>query len=150
MNRATPEMRSLAKDLVAYETASNKTTETRVPTVLPVAEKLRPHLANLMGIGGFRALLSRALVLASTDVAWLHAVRVKTDGTFDGLEGPHARLDPAEFLDGQVELLAQLFGLLVAFIGPNLTSRLVGEIWPEFHSATWDSAGKEVKREKAR
>jgi hypothetical protein len=27
--------------------------------------------------------------------------------------------------------LAQLLGLLVAFIGPSLTMRLVGEIWPQ-------------------
>jgi hypothetical protein len=96
-----------------------------------VTDRLRPHLATLMGIGGFRALLARALVLASAEVSWLRAVQVNADGTLEGLAAPHARLEPAQFREGRVVLLAQLLGLLVAFIGPSLTSRLVGEIWPQ-------------------
>jgi hypothetical protein len=40
----------------------------------------------------------------------------------------HAQLEPAGFLRGKVVLLAQLLGLLVIFIGPGLTTRLVGQI----------------------
>ena len=36
--------------------------------VFLVCEKLRPHLAMLMGNAGFRALLSRALALAKAEV----------------------------------------------------------------------------------
>jgi hypothetical protein len=97
----------------------------------PVPEKLRQPLTVLMGAGGFRALLSRALALATAEVRWLRAVQVKPDGAFEGVEALHERIDPAEFLEGRVELLAQLLGLLVAFIGPNLTLRLVREIWPQ-------------------
>ena len=43
----------------------------------------------------------------------------------------HAQLDPDEFSEGGVVLLAQLLGLLVAFIGENLTLRLVREVWPK-------------------
>jgi hypothetical protein len=143
-------MRGLAKDLMAYEISEKESSQAKSPAVFPVTEKLRPHLANLMGIGGFRALLSRALVLAAAEVSWLSTVHVKADGTLEGLEEPHSRLNPAEFFDGRVVILAQLLGLLVAFIGPNLTSRLVGEIWPEFHSKTWDSAVEEVPSEKAK
>lgn len=124
-------MRSLAKDLMVHETSRNKSSEAKAPAAFHVTEKLRPHLANLMGNGGFGALLSRALVLASAEVSWLRAVHVKADGTLEGLEACHAKLAPAEFLEGKVVLLAQLLGLLVAFIGPALTSRLVGEIWPK-------------------
>jgi hypothetical protein len=85
----------------------------------------------LMGNGGFRALLVRALVLAGAEVSWLRAVQVNADGTLEGLATPHARLKPAEFREGRVVLLAQLLGLLVAFIGPSLTLRLVCEIWPQ-------------------
>ncbi|THD79392.1 MAG: hypothetical protein E7812_09990 [Phenylobacterium sp.] len=97
----------------------------------PVTDKLRPHLATLVGRGGVRALLMRALVLAAAEVAWLHAAQVGPDGDLEGLEAIGAGLDPAEFLEGRIVLLAQVLGLLVAFIGPSLTSTLVGEIWPQ-------------------
>jgi hypothetical protein len=61
----------------------------------------------------------------------MHTVTVKTDGTLEGLEALHERLQPGELREGKGLLLAQLLGLLVTFIGPSLTSRLVGEIWPQ-------------------
>jgi hypothetical protein len=91
-----------------------------------------------MGNGGFRALLARALALAGAEVAWLRAVHVKADGTLEGLEALHAQLKPADFLEGRVVLLAQLLGLLVAFIGPSLTSRLMGEVWPQLSAENVD------------
>jgi hypothetical protein len=131
MSRATPhKMRSFAKHLMGHETLTNKSSEAKAPANFHVADKLRPHLATLMGSGGYRALLSRALALANAEVPWLRAVHVKSDGALEGLEELHAQLHPSEFLEGRVVLLAQLLGLLIAFIGPSLTSRLVGEIWP--------------------
>ena len=124
-------MRDFAKHLMAHDALRNKSSEAKTPAAFHVADRLRPHLATLMGNGGFRALLSRALALANEDVPWLRAVHVKADGTLEGLEELHAELDPADFLEGRVTLLTQLLGLLVAFIGPGLTSRLVGETWPQ-------------------
>ena len=131
MNRATPQMRSIALRLISYETPSSDSSETPNTALFRVTDRLRPHLAMLMGNGGFRALLVRALVLAGAEVSWLRAVQVNADGTLEGLATPHARLKPAEFREGRVVLLAQLLGLLVAFIGPSLTLRLVCEIWPQ-------------------
>ena len=131
MNRATPQMRSIAERLINHETPRSGSTATANPANFQVTDRLRPHLATLMGNGGFRALLARALVLASSEVSWLRAVRVSADGTLEGLETPDGGLNPAEFREGQVVLLAQLLGLLVAFIGPGLTLRLVSEIWPQ-------------------
>jgi hypothetical protein len=84
-----------------------------------------------MGDVGFRALLSHALALAAAEVPWLRAVHVKADSSFDGLDAPEAQLDLEEIAEGRVVLLAELFGLLVAFIGEALTLRLVGDVWPE-------------------
>jgi hypothetical protein len=131
MNRSTPQMRSIALRLINYETPKNDASETGTVATFQMTERLRPHLATLMGNGGFRALLARALALASAEVSWLRKVRVNPDGTLEGLETPHARLKPAEFREGQVVLLAQLLRLLVAFIGPVMTLRLMGEIWPQ-------------------
>ena len=125
-------MLHFARRLIAQETLENKSLRGSAPAAFPAAERLRPHLSTLMGNNGFRALLLRALALANAEVPWLGAVRVKADGLLEGFEDSRAELDPAEFLRGRVVLLAQLLGLLVAFIGPALTRRLVGETWPKF------------------
>jgi len=131
MSHASPEMRNFAKRLILYEENGNKSAKTKVLDVFSVCEKLRPPLATLAGNIGFRALLSRALVLAGEEVAWLRAVHVKSDGSLEGLEEVHAQLSPEVLFEGKVFLLAQLLGLLVAFIGENLTLRLVREVWPQ-------------------
>jgi hypothetical protein len=58
-------------------------------------------------------------------------VHIKTDGSFEGFDEFGAQVDPDEIFEGRVVLLAQLLGLLVAFIGENLTLRLVREVWPK-------------------
>ena len=138
-------MRSIALRLIHYETQDNSSSETTNTAIFQVTDRLRPHLAMLMGNGGFRALLARALALASAEVSWLRAVHVNADGTLEGLETPHTRLKPAEFREGRVVLLAQLLGLLVAFIGPGLTSRLVGEIWPQLSADNVDFGNGDKK-----
>jgi hypothetical protein len=124
-------MRDFAERLIAYETRGNKSSETKPPAVFLVGEKLRPQLATLMGNVGFRALLSRALALATAEVPWLRAVHVKADGSFERLDEFGAHVDLDEIFEGRVVLLAQLLGLLVAFIGEDLTLRLVREVWPK-------------------
>jgi hypothetical protein len=149
MNRATPRMRKIAKRLMVHETLRNGSAKGVAAAAFPVTDKLRPHLATLLSNGGFRALLARALALAAAEVGWLGAVRVNADGGLEGLESLGADLDPETFLEGRVVLLAQLLGLLVAFIGPGLTSRLMGEIWPQVPLKDRDF-GEEHDREKAR
>ena len=124
-------MRNFSERLIAYETRENKSSETKTSAACLVGEKLRPHLATLMGNVGFRTLLSRALALANAEVPWLRAVHVTAVGSFEGLDDLGAQIDPDEIFEGCVVLLAQLLGLLVAFIGENLTRRLVGEVWPQ-------------------
>ena len=143
----TPQLRSFAKRLIDSEALSNKSSAAQAAEVFPVIDKLRPHLATLMGDGGVRALLSRALVLATEEVSWLDAVQVNVDGGLEGYEALGWQLDQSEFVLGRAVLLAQLLGLLVAFIGPSLTSRLLGEIWPQIPFNEWD-LGMEVKSEK--
>ena len=138
-------MRDFAERLIAYETRGNKFSETKAPAAFLVSEKLRPHLASLMGKVGFRELLSRALVLANAEVPWLRAVRLKADGSFEELDELGARVDPDEIFEGRVVLLSQLLGLLVTFIGEDLTLRLVREVWPKLSLNNLDF-GKGVKK----
>jgi hypothetical protein len=48
-----------------------------------------------------------------------------------------AQLHPDEYLEGRIVLLAQLLGLLAAFIGETLTLRLVGDVWPRRFDRDW-------------
>jgi hypothetical protein len=131
MNRVTPKVRCFAQRLVVYEATGNRPSEIKSPAAFDVFEKLRPHLAMLMGSGGYRALLSRAVTLGIAHLPWLRGVQVKSDGALAGLDELRTQLAPEEMAEGQVVLLGQLFGLLVTFIGESLTVRVVHEVWPQ-------------------
>jgi hypothetical protein len=149
-------MRHFAKRIIVYETKADKSAQAKTSTLFPVPEKLRPHLAELMGDGGFRALLSRSLALASAEVPWLRAVRVNSEGALEGWEEPSGSPRSDELFEARVVLMAQLLGLLAAFIGENLTLGLVHQAWPKvplnglglFGAANNGNSG--VKNEKAK
>jgi hypothetical protein len=126
-----PQMRDFAERLIAYETRGNNSSGTKTPAAFPVCEKLRPHLATLMGNTGFRALLSRALARAVADVPSLRAMQVTADGSLAELDKLEMQADPEQLAKGSVVLVAQLLDLLVAFIGENLMLRIVCDVWPK-------------------
>lgn len=131
MNRVSPQIRSLAKRLRASETGEILPSVPSGRAVFRTVETLRAYLAMLMGRSGCEALLARALVLAVPEVPWLSAVRVIADGELEGLPEAYAKSDAPEFANGEVAVLAQILGLLVAFIGPALTLRLLKQLWPD-------------------
>ena len=131
MSRAAPKMRDFAERLIAYETRRNRSSATKTPVACLVIDKLRPQLATLMGNIGFHALLLRTLALANPEFPWLRAVQVKAEGSLEGLDELGTQVDPDDVFEGCAVLLAQMLGLLVAFIGEDLTLRLVREVWPK-------------------
>ena len=144
MNRVTPRTRDIAGRLIAFEARGIKASGTRTPAACRVGEKLRPQLAALMGNVGFSALQSRALALANGQFPWLRAVHIKADGGFGGLDAVDAQIGPEEFFEGCVVLFTQLLGLLVTFIGEELTLRMVREAWPELPLDDMDFATGET------
>ena len=149
MSPASPRMRHFAKRLTVYERSGNSPSETTTPPGFRVCERLRVHLATSVGNAGSRELVLCALLRANAEIPWLGAVQVKADGELEGLEALHAQRNPDELSEGEVVLLAQLLGLLVAFIGESLTLRLVREVWPEIPLDDLDF-GKGDKDEKTR
>ena len=130
MSRASPRIRHFAKRLTVYERKANKPSQTPTPPAFQVCEKLRAHLGTFMGVTGFRELLSCALPRAQAEIPWLGAVHLKVDGSLEGVQELNAKRNPDELLEGGVVLVAQLLGLLVAFIGETLTLRILREVWP--------------------
>ncbi len=127
----SPKIRELAQRLLAYEAASDNLSDSNMPTVLRVSEKLRRPLSTLVGSSGFRSLLARALTLAKAQVPGLSAVEIKPDGSLEGL---HDLGNPGQSAEAGIMLTAQLLGLLVTFIGEGLMLSLVFDEWPEFRA----------------
>lgn len=138
MSRATPKLRRVAQRLLALEAAAGKTASTTAPPMVRVCDTLRRPLSRLMGVAGFRSLLSRALALATDEVRWLKAVHVTTDGSLEGVSDRTGQLSQSEMTQGGELLIARLIGLLVTFIGAALTARLLHEAWPELSAGDLD------------
>lgn len=127
-----PAIQNLARWLIANERCEAKPSEATVQAAVCVCvcEKMREPLTTLAGAAGYKALISRALVLARAEVPSLGSVRVKEDGY---LEMPcvEPERDMDEIHKGGATLVAQLLGLLVTFIGLALTMQLVRDVWPD-------------------
>jgi len=64
------------------------------------------------------------------------------------LEELKEKVAAKEFLEGEKILLSHLLGLLVAFIGENLTMQILCEVWPQLYRND-RSVGNGGKNEKA-
>jgi hypothetical protein len=127
---ATPQTQQLAQSLLFCEAALNEFYEKKERAVFSVCEKLRLPLSTLVGNDGFRSLLSRALTLAKAQVPSLGAVQVNVDGSLTGWDSVESQQHLNEAGVCAEILLAQLFELLITFIGKTLTLGIVMDIWP--------------------
>jgi hypothetical protein len=129
MSRVTVPLRYLAERVLA-QMRHNPVRKHRAPVAFATCEKLRVHLVTQMGASGFGALLSRACALASAEAPWLSKVKVKPDGSLEWPDDLAAQVDRQKMTEGGVVLIAVLLSLLLAFIGENLTLRILHQVWP--------------------
>ena len=123
---ADPKAQDLAQRLIAYEARISPSSKETISAAFQISEKLRHSLSVLAGASGFRALLGRALALTTAQFPSLSKLQLKADGSLGGLGELQNGNDPEEGL----MLIAHLIGLLVTFIGEDLTFRLLVEKWP--------------------
>jgi hypothetical protein len=135
-------MRNLAQSLIAEERRSARDSAPASHAAFRVCEKLRAPLCTFAGVGGFRSLLSRALVLARAEAPLLAGVQIKADGTFLHSPEMEAQAASTEAAQAGAVLVDQLLGLLITFIGEALTLRLVHDVWPQTALKDPKSAGK--------
>jgi hypothetical protein len=122
-----PALQTLALWLLAQEVTGGAPAG-KTNATFRVCEKLCESLTTLMGAAGYRSLISRALTLAKHDAPSLELVQVKEGGSLEWTgASEHQGMDDA----GGAVLVARLLGLLVTFIGPALTLRLVRDLWPD-------------------
>ena len=130
-------LKELARRVVAHEALLGGSVSAEGSAQFRVCEKLRGPLSKCLGAGGFSALLSRALALAGAELPWLGGLQIKGDGSLDGLD--HAAPGGEDATRGERVLVAHLLGLLVTFIGPALTRRLLQDIWPKLEDLEFPS-----------
>lgn len=122
----------LSQRLLALEAAASGRAVDSPVAAFRISDRLRPSLTRLMGTSGFRSLLTRAVAVAGKEVAWLRDMKIEPDGSVQDQEAPTPKVPPAALTAGGVALTAEFLGLLVTFIGRELTVRLLRDAWPQF------------------
>jgi len=133
------ETRDLARGLVASEADAASTPLHAQPATVRVYERLRLQLGASVGVGGFQALASRALVLAKSESPRLSAVQVTANGGLCGLDEVESQTD-AEEGEAGITLIARLLGLFLTFLGEATTLRLIEDLRLQVDNGTESAA----------
>jgi hypothetical protein len=128
-----PEMRDLARLLLAYEAFADKTPQTAESATLRVYEKLRQSLSAIAGAAAFESLAFRALMQAKSETKYLWAVQVAADGALEGFGECEPLIDNDMDSPGEegIILIARLLNLLHIFLGEALMLSLLRDAWPD-------------------
>jgi len=139
MRKANARMVALAEHLAAYELLAIGSTAKVSSPGTAVCEKLRTQLSMLMGNAGFGALFVRAIALTKTELPGMSELEIQPSGTLIELDPAELKANLPELSRVSVRVLAELLGLLVAFIGEPLVLGLVRETWPKFTLRGFDN-----------
>ena len=138
----SPKMRDLARRLLTYEAAADKSSIPLESATLRVYEKLRKNLTIIAGVTSFQSLACRALVLAKLEDVSLGAAQITADGSLHDFGEYELQVDidkdrTSEYQSGErgIILIARLLSMLNLFLGEALTLRLLRNAWPD---ATFD------------
>ena len=120
--------RDLARSLVTCEAEAGTTSAQAQPAAVRVYEKLRRQLGSSVGMDGFNVLASRALALARVESSRLSAVQIANNGGLWGLGADDSRAGADEDGEAGINLIAQLLGLFLSFLGEATTLRLIEDL----------------------
>jgi hypothetical protein len=139
---ATPAHHALAEWLVTSEMAAAQGPLTCPAAAGRVFDKLGHRLAQLITPVGSDALLRRAVHLSRTEFPFLDGVQAApaTDSLIDTLRESASRVEPNQAYKAFVMVVGTLVALLESFIGPDLTFRLLRDVWPKLPVTPQSSA----------
>jgi hypothetical protein len=120
---ASPSHHVLASRLLQFEVSGQQGAEPLAEATERVFARLRRRLVVVVGAAGYEALAA---------ARWA----VGTDGALTGACEYAMAVDAPAATDGLTAIVASLIGLLVTFIGEDLTHGLVQGAWTEFASDT--------------
>lgn len=134
-NNVTPQIIILARRILLHEIALGPPSPATAQRAddFRVFENLRIPLGKLMGNSGYRLLVARARSLAAIEYPWLLSLEIDARGSFSNISEARQPHGAQYIMEGEVMLVAHIFGLLVTFIGAPLTTRIVQGIWPRLN-----------------
>jgi len=134
MANSSETLDAILQRLLQNEKRSAKSPE---EAVLHSFEKMRKHISKIMGMAGYKAILSRALQLSRNKDPSLAELKITEDGKLEGVTSDEAsaQLDmkSAEILFGV------FFHLLATFIGEELTVNILSDILPGRNAGSKES-----------
>jgi hypothetical protein len=147
MRQATPQLRELSRRLFAGAAKKSRGPAALAEALEVSCRSLHGRLDPLIGAGGYRALLARALHLAKKEFPWLEGVEVEEHPAcaLKGLRGAVKGLDASRVNEAFALVLANVIWLLVTFIGEDIALGLVREVWPGVETGAAVSASTEGK-----
>lgn len=147
MKPGNPKLQKLALSLFEREATKSGSPDEPVKAIELCCQRLHDRLDRLIGAGGFRALLNRALSLAKKKYAWLEGVGIED---YPGCEFKDLReavkgKKPGTVNEACTLILANVIWLLVTFIGEDITIGLIQEAWPDVRAEITASSSEEAK-----
>ena len=131
--QATPQVKSLAQRLLVYEAKNSPSPAKLAEALESCCQRLHKRLDPLVGVGGFRALLDRALYLAKIERPWLKEVEIHDypGCELKALNEAMTGRQSTEISETLTIILANVIWLLVTFIGEDIVYGLIEEAWPD-------------------
>jgi hypothetical protein len=133
----------LARWLMAREHGGSELHALRISAGPRACEKLAAQLQRFVGISRSYDLISRAIILANEEAHWLRGVKVGANGAIEGFTENARLLDDAEAEKGGEDILAELLGLLITFVGQAQTMHLLEHGWPDVRLTLGSSDAEE-------
>jgi hypothetical protein len=132
MRQATPQLKSLAQRLLVHEANKSPNPAKLAEDLEVCGQRLHKRLDPLVGAGGFRALLERALFLAKKEHPWLEGVEIQAypGCELKALNEAMTGRQSTEIRETLTIILANVIWLLVTFIGEDIVYGLIEEAWP--------------------
>jgi hypothetical protein len=136
-----PELDDLARRIVEFHLQGRHGPSHHAEGIEAAFRRLHDVVTRLIGPGGFRAVMERAVHLSRAECPWLEGTAVVVDTTvvLRDLAGVVEREGPERVKDGAVVLFGTVISLLRTLIGDGLTLSLVSRSWRELEGVATDS-----------
>ncbi|MEA2492026.1 MAG: hypothetical protein QOH21_3818 [Acidobacteriota bacterium] len=126
-------LHEIARRVMRAQTAAPATAAGAADAMQVSCGALYRVLETALGPAGLQALIGRAIQITAREYPWLSTVQAGTtaDCALSGLSDAAGELGVEDATEGCAALLAAMIGLLITFIGEDLTLRFVRQAWPD-------------------
>ncbi len=131
MDKATHNTHEIASAILDYERGILTDADASLAATAHVFLKLQSYLTKRLGAGGYRSVVNRAVSVSKAQVPLLSPIHVEDNGALDGFDDCLIAPGSAKESEGYVVLISNFLALMDTFLGPDMSLRLLGSIWPD-------------------